>query len=60
MFEQSRTNLKVTSVKKPVDTRRKTAKESRIAKELEGTITLEEYRKLLIKAYHDLHKDDNI
>jgi len=60
MFGQSRTNLKVTSVKKPADTCRKTAKESKISKELEGTITLEEYFKRLTKAYHDLHKNEKV
>lgn len=60
MSEQSRTILKTPSVSRHAKGCRKATGNPRTAVALEGTITLEEYRNLLIKAYHDIHKDDNI
>lgn len=59
MFEHSRTISKMT-VKRHADGRVRTVADPMTTKELEGAVTLEEYRKLLINAYHDLHKNENI
>ncbi len=59
MFEHSKTLSKVT-VKRHADGRVKTVDDPMAIKELEGAVTLEEYRKLLINTYHDLHKNENI
>lgn len=48
------------TVKRHADGRVRTVADPMTTKELEGAVTLEEYRKLLINAYHDLHKNENI